>query len=312
VADPTLVAALGRYPHMAALADGRVRPAGFDLALADVEPVHRAFRPMDERLAYDVAEMAIATYILARAHGRPLVGLPLPLFRTFHHRSIVCRADSDRGGPADLAGRRSGVRSYTQTTALWVRAILASEYGLDLASLRWLTQEGSHLAAFEDPPNVARAEPGRSLGAMLRDGQIDAAIGLAADERAGTRPLIADAEAAEAAWFERTGIYPINHMVVLRASTVAAYPELPDRLVEAFLAARDLARRDGDVSVGPAGTPAPRFLTGEPLPYGAGALNRAAADAAGRAAREQGLVERIYTADEIFDAPLAARWRIDE
>jgi 4,5-dihydroxyphthalate decarboxylase len=302
--DTALSAAIGRYPHTRALHEGRVRPAGFALELADVEPVHRAFRPMVERLAYDVSEMAIATYLLAREHGRPLVGLPVVVFRTFHHGSIVCAAGSSIRGPADLQGRRIGVRSYAQTTGLWVRGILQSEYGVDLASLTWVTQEGSHVAAFQDPPNVVRVDDGRSLGAMLQAGEIDAAIGLSAAERASTRPVIPNAEAAEAAWFERTGIYPINHMVVLRQPVAAAHAELPSRLFEAFVAARGVARQAGVRSVGPEGAPVPPFLAGEPLPYGADALNRAAADAAARLAHEQGLIGRIYTADEIFDAPL--------
>jgi 4,5-dihydroxyphthalate decarboxylase len=302
--DTTLSAAIGRYPHTRALHEGRVRPAGFALELADVEPVHRAFRPMVEQLAYDVSEMAIATYLLAREHGRPLLGLPVVVFRAFHHGSIVCAADSRIRGPADLPGKRIGVRSYAQTTGLWVRGILQSEYGLDPASLTWVTQEGAHVAAFQDPPAVVRVDHGRSLGEMLRAGEIDAAIGLSAAERAGTRPVIPDAEAAEAAWFERTGIYPINHMVVLRQSVAAAHAGLPGRLFEAFVAARELARQAGVRSIGPEGAPVPPFLAGEPLPYGADALNRAAAEAAARLAYEQGLVGRIYTADEIFDAPI--------
>jgi 4,5-dihydroxyphthalate decarboxylase len=303
-AGTALVAAIGRYPHTRALQDGRARPAGFTLELADVEPVNRAFRPMVERLAYDVSEMAIVTYILAKEYGKPLLGLPVPVFRTFHHRSIVCATGSSVRSPGDLNGKRIGVRSYTQTTAVWVRGILQADYGIDLASLTWVTQEGSHVAAFQDPPNVVRVDHGRSLGAMLRAGEIDAAVGLAGAERADTRPVIPDFEAAEAAWFERTGVYPINHMVVLRQPLASAHPELPTRLFEAFLAARDLARQAGVVSVGPEGTPVPRFLD-EPLPYGADVVNRTAADAATRLTYEQGLVGRLYTAADLFDAPLS-------
>src|SRR2546428_9169816 len=89
IADTTLVAAIGRYPHTRALHDGRVGPAGFTLELADVEPVNRAFQPMVERLAYDVSEMAIVTYILAKEHGKPLLGLPVPVLRAFLHRPLV-------------------------------------------------------------------------------------------------------------------------------------------------------------------------------------------------------------------------------
>jgi hypothetical protein len=101
-------------------------------------------------------------------------------------------------------------------------------------------------------------------------------------------------------------VYPINYMVVLRQPLASAHPELPGRLFEAFLDARDAARRSGVLSVGPEGTPVPRFLVGEPQPYGAGAVNRAAAEAAAGMAYEQGLVGRLYTADELFDAPFPA------
>jgi 4,5-dihydroxyphthalate decarboxylase len=302
--DVRLVAAIGRYPHTRALADGRVQPAGFHLEFADVEPVNRAFRPMVERLAYDVSEMAIVTFLLAREHGKPLLGLPVPVVRGFHHRSIVCAVGSNIQDPGDLYGKRIGVRSFTQTTAVWVRGILQTEYDLDLASLTWVTQEGSHVAEYQDPVNVIRVKSGRSLAAMLQAGEIDAAIGLAAADRADTRPVIADFEAAEAAWFARTGVYPINHMVVLRRSLAETHPDLSSRLFEAFVAARDVARQVDAVAARSTGT-LPGPLPGEPLPYGTGGLNRAAADAIAAMAHEQGLVGRLYTAGEIFDAPIS-------
>ncbi|MGH7266805.1 MAG: hypothetical protein ACREMB_18445, partial [Candidatus Rokuibacteriota bacterium] len=210
--------AIGRYEHTRALEDGRVRSHRLRLDLVDVSPVHRAFRPMVNDLAFDVSEMALVTYVLARAAGRPLVGLPVVLMRNSPHTALVGRPGSGPRSPRDLAGAAIGVRSYTQTTGVWVRAILEEQYGVDLATLRWVTLEGAHVDGFRDPPSVARAAPGQTLEGLLRAGEIDAAIGLGAGSAAEFRPLVPDGERETADWSRRTGIMPINHVVVVKAA----------------------------------------------------------------------------------------------
>jgi 4,5-dihydroxyphthalate decarboxylase len=119
--------------------------------------------------------MAIATFMQAQHYGKQLVLLPVVLMNRFHHGSIVKR----RGAPLDaraLAGTRIGVRAYTQTTGVWVRGILATEYGVDLDAITWVTTEAGHVAEYRDPPNVVRAPEGASLREMLVGGEIDAWI----------------------------------------------------------------------------------------------------------------------------------------
>ncbi len=123
-ADPLSVA-IGRYPHTAPLLDGAVRPDWLDLRFAAVAPISRAFAPMVREGRFDVSEMAIATFLMAKAAGRPLVLLPVALMARFQEGALLCRADGPIRGPEDLAGRRIGVRAYSQTTGMWLRGILA-------------------------------------------------------------------------------------------------------------------------------------------------------------------------------------------
>jgi 4,5-dihydroxyphthalate decarboxylase len=202
-----------------------------------VKPIHHAFKRMIG-LEFDVAEMAIATFLQGRAFGKPLVLLPLVLLNRFHHGSIVKKAGSPLR-PGDLSGKRVGVRSYTQTTGVWVRGILASEYGVDLDSVTWVTTEGGHLAEYQEPANVVRV-PGANLREMLASGEIDAWI--AGGEGHGlpdVEPLIADAAREEVAWYDRAGVLPINHMLVLKREIVDAHPWVPDELIRLFTAAKD-------------------------------------------------------------------------
>lgn len=122
--------ALGAYPHTRALRDGRVTSTRLRLEFAEVAPVNRAFAPMVREQRFDVCELAIATALQAKAHGKPIVVLPVTVAARFQEAALLCRADSDLHGPADLAGRRVGVRAYSQTTGMWLRGILAERHGV--------------------------------------------------------------------------------------------------------------------------------------------------------------------------------------
>jgi 4,5-dihydroxyphthalate decarboxylase len=217
-----------------ALKEGAVVPAGFPLAFEEVPVLVDAFRRMVRELAYDVSEMALTTYLTAREHGVRFTALPVFLVRGFHHGAIQVRRDGLITEPAQLAGRRVGVsRGYTVTTGVWARAIMATEYGLDLDRVTWVLSGDEHVAAYVPPPNVVPAGPGKKLGQMLLDGEVDAVIGAAIDSP-DVAPLIPDAEAAATAALRDRGLYPINHLVVVKDEVLERHPEAAGAIFEAF------------------------------------------------------------------------------
>ena len=156
------------------------------------------------------------TFLLAKAHGKPLKLLPAVLTARFQHPFIVYNAERGQLAPGDLAGRRVGQRSYSVTTATWIRGILAEDYGVDLAKVRWITFEEPHVAEFRDPPNVERAPAGKDITAMLLAGELDAAIVGEPPRDPRIKTLFADPAAAGEAWKKKRGAIQINHMVAVR------------------------------------------------------------------------------------------------
>ena len=275
-------AVLADYPNVRALKER----SAFDFV--EVEPVHKAFAAMVREQAYDVCEMAIVTYLQARAEGKPLLLLPVVLRSRFQHDHIVCRA-ADPIDVTDLAGKRIGVRTYAQTTGVWLRGILGDEYGVPLDKVQWVSIEDGHLAEYADPPQVERAPAGSKLIDLLHAGDLDAVImGQDLPDDPRLRPLIPDAKAAARSWYERTHAVPINHMVVIRE-------ELADRreeLTQLFVEAKEYAARPdaGALDMTPVGLEA----------------NRNALDLITRYAHEQGLVPHRLAVDDLFSLRGAA------
>src|SRR3954451_20095368 len=186
--QPVLSTAIGNYRHTEALKSGRITSDRLRLEFADIPTINRAFAPMVREQQFDVSEMVSATFLQAKAWGKPLVLLPLVMAARFQQSALLCRADGGIGGPADLArrriggraadlaGRRIGVRAYSQTTGMWLRGILADEYGVRPELVHWITFEGAHVAEYQDPPWAERAAPGKELLTMMRDGELDAVI----------------------------------------------------------------------------------------------------------------------------------------
>jgi 4,5-dihydroxyphthalate decarboxylase len=283
-----LRALLGDYPVTRALRRGAVASPVVSLQFADVPSPAAAFTRVVRDLEFDVAELAIVTFLLARAFGTPLVLLPAVVLGRFQHRFLV--HDRERGplAPGDLRGRRVGIRSYTVTTATWVRGILAEEWGVDPDTVTWVTFEESHVAEFRDPPNVQRAGPGKELIPMLLAGELDAAVVSGRDPQ-GPRvvPLIADPLAAARAWWERHQAIQVNHVVTVKASLSRAQPDVV-REVYRLLAASKQAE----------GPPAAGVL--DPTPFGVEA-NRRNLEVAIDYVYRQRLIPRRFTVDELFD-----------
>lgn len=219
-----------------ALKDGRVVPSGFALEFEEVPVLVHAFRRMVRGLEFDVCEMAFTTYVCAKAHGVRFTALPIFLVRGFHHGAIHACVTAPRA----LEGRRVAVnRGYTVTTGVWARGILADEYDVDLDRVTWIPTGDEHVAAYRPPGNVEPLPTGADLEPLVRSGEIVASVGFDSPT-AGLVPLIPDAREAGFAALAATGLYPINHLIVVRDDVLAAYPELPTALFTSFAAAKQM------------------------------------------------------------------------
>jgi 4,5-dihydroxyphthalate decarboxylase len=218
---------------------GRRVPANCQVEFVDIEPIHRAFAPMVRELRYDFSELALVTYLQAREAGKELSALPLVLHGNFHHRSISRLATGSVHTAKDLVGRRVGVRSYTQTTGLWVRGVLAEDHGVDSDDITWVTTEGPHVAEYVEPANVERTSG--SLVDLLRADDIAALLigPKAAPEGVPLTPLLADWQTEEKDWYDRHSTVPINHLLTVRTDLLRDDPEAVRGLYDAFAAEID-------------------------------------------------------------------------
>lgn len=291
----TLHAALATYPHIRALKAGAIASERVRMEWEEVEPITRAFRRQVRTGDFDLCEIALTTHAQARERGVAITALPVVVARGFHHGAMLCRADSPLRGPRDLIGKRVGVRAFSQTTGVWLRGILREEYDVDHRAITWVTAEDAHVLGYVDPPHVVRIAPGQDLAGMLMNGEIDAAIGLPNLDMARLRTVIPDAEAAAAAWFRKTGVYPINHVVCVKDRLLADHPWLASELYRMCVAAKAAATE-------PSAEARYRPVVGDdPLPYGLEA-NRIGIEFCLRYAAEQGLVSTGYRPEDLFVA----------
>ena len=275
-----LKALLGDYPQTRALRQGEISSPRLELDFADAKTPNRFFKRVVRELEFDVAELAIVTYLTARAHGKPLVLLPAVVRAKFQHESIVCRADQPLA-PRDLAGKRVGVRSHSVTTVAWVRGILQNDYGVDLAGVRWVTFEDAHVEEVRDPPGTERAGAGKDPLAMLLAGELDAAV-LTGDalKDPGVRPVIADPARAAQEWHRKWQAVPINHMIVAKSSVLDAHPWLADEVLRLL---SESQAKGGKAA----------------FPFGIEA-NRKSLELIIQYCVQQGLIPRRYTVEELF------------
>src|SRR5271168_4549419 len=215
----TLNACFGTYPYTRPLKNGDIKSDRVVLRFTEVEPINKAFLQMVRHEKFDVCEMAIATYLQAKAYGKPITLMPATMMGRFQHGTMLYNSERGTVTPENLAGRRVGVRSFAQTTGCWMRGILWKDYGLDLSKVKWVTFEDAHLAEFRDPPGVERAADGKDMTKMVLEGELDAAIFggvMPTDPR--LKSVIPDPDAAAKEWYTKYGTVPINHMVVVKTS----------------------------------------------------------------------------------------------
>ena len=309
MADLTLRTAIGSYGHTLPLKDGTAASPMFAMEHIEVSPVTSIFRRMVRGLEFDVAEMALSTYLCARAHGKPFTGIPVFLTRAFYHGGIVCRRSSGIETPRDLEGKRFGLRSYTLTPGVWTRGILQAEYGVDLDAVTWVLSGDEHVAEFVAPPNVV-SSPHGNLAEMLLAGEIDAAIGAGPIDSPDVHPLFADADALDAAWHRKTGVYPISHMVVVRDDALTAHPGLASELCQTFAAAKaqyQASLAAGAISDDAADTRAIPSIAREgvvgddPIPYGLASSRQTLETFIGYNVA-QGIIPETAAPEELFPA----------
>jgi 4,5-dihydroxyphthalate decarboxylase len=300
-----LKTALARRGHTEPLMDGTVTPRTFELEFEEVPVIIKAFRRMVRGLEFDICEMAMTTYLCARAHGKAFTAIPVFPMRAFHHGAIVYNTRSGVRTPKDLEGRQVGVnRGYTVTTGLWARSILQHEHGVDLSKVTWVLSGDEHVAEYRPPANVVPIEPGKKMEDMLIAGELAAAIGVQV-ESPDVKPLIPNAREAGFEALRQRGHYPINHTVVVRNDRLEAQPDLAADLFDAFAQAKRIYMprlRAGDVD---AASPTDQLfrrvldITGDPLPYGI-EPNRLALESIVQYSVEQGILPRAVAIEELF------------
>src|SRR5882757_7827365 len=229
---------MGNYPNAMALKEGKITSSVVEFDFADVKVSNTAFKPLVREAKFDLAEVAIVTFLQARTYGKPYALIPATVVGRGQLHTIAYNPERGALEPSDLNGKTLGVRAYTQTTGVWVRGILAADYGVDLGSLKWVTFEEGHVAEYTDPPNVRRAPQGKQLVQMLIDGEIDAAIVGDKFPDPRLKPLIPEPEAANRQWSESHGGVPINHMLVIREALAKSRPDVVREVYRLFLQAK--------------------------------------------------------------------------
>jgi len=288
-----------------ALKDGSVKPRTFEFDFVEVDPLIAAFRRMVRGSEFDICEMAITTYICARAYGKRMTAVPVFLVRAFHHGAIMVNAKAGIRTPKDLEGKRVGVnRGYTVTTGVWARGILQAEHGVDLGKIIWVLSGDEHVAEYRPPANVVPIAPGKKMEDMLASGELVAAIG--ADVKSpDVKPLIPNALDAGLAALRRNGHYPINHTVVIRDELIAAHPDLAADVFGAFAGAKRayLDRLKAGTIEKPTEVDNMHRkvmeITGDPLPYGIAPNRKVLEELIGHA-KTQGIVTKPVTIEELF------------
>ena len=289
-----------------ALKDGTVKPRGCALDFVEVDPLIDAFRRMVRGLEFDISEMAMTTYITARAHGKRFTGLPIFLVRAFHHGAIVYNTKSGIRSPKDLEGRKVGVnRGYTVTAGLWARAVLQHQYGVDLDTITWVLSGDEHVAEYRPPSNVVPIAKGKKMADLVASGALPAAIGVEV-ESPDVKPLIPSASDQGLEALRTQGHYPINHLIVVKDDLLDAHADLAADLFNAFAEAKRIYVRrlqDGQIENPTRVDDLHRRvmeITGrDPLPYGI-ASNRQTLEEIIQYALEQRIIAKAVTVEELF------------
>jgi 4,5-dihydroxyphthalate decarboxylase len=311
---------IAEFPHTVSILRGEIPIEGVEPNFIKVVPQIAAFRRMVRQVEFDVCEIAPTTYIIARAYGAPFVALPIFVTRRFHHGGLLVRPDTGIKQPKDLEGRKVGVRAYSVTTGVWTRGILIDEYGVDSSKVTWVVDDEEHVTQIKLPQNVEHAPEGRSLADMMADGELaagfeaNAGIGRSGSPTGGWKQreanypdLFPNAAELEAAWYRKTGIYPMHGTIVVKDAVLKEHPWVARSLFDAFSKAK--AKWLTSLHSGAADAPSDRkyraltkIVGNDPLPYGL-KQNLATVEALEDTAFKQGLTPKRMAISEIIVDP---------
>lgn len=305
-----LTLACGDYDRTRALIDGRIETPGVDLTVVSLSDAWARHQRMVLHEEFDVCELSLSSFLMSRDRGRAFVAIPVFPYRMFRHTYLWCATRAEINTPADLVGKRVGVGMYQITTALWLRGHLQHDFGVPASAMQWVT-EMPELVPFEPPTGVRIqvAPSGRGVETMLLEGELDAYVGVegippgfAGNER--VRRLFGRED--EQAYFRRTGIFPILHVIVFRGAILEANPWAAIAVLDGFRQAKTLGRaysryprvstlawhlsyqEEEEAVLGP-----------DPYPYDF-AHNRQAVETAIQYAHEQGLIRTAPAAEDLF------------
>lgn len=275
---------LDTYPHTCTIKNKSLSDPDLELIFTEYKPIRKAFDDMLRDQPFDVCEMALGTFLQALDARKPIRLMPVVMGGEFHHGSLWYNPALGTMSPSDLKGKRVGVRSYTQTTGIWVRGVLSEQFGVSSKDITWVTTEAQHMSEYECPSNVIFAE-GADLEEMVRLGELSAVImGTKQGAPKGLSRLIPDTDQAAFNWFKEHKAVPVNHMVVFKENADkeavrAVYNLLVKGLEEAY--------------------PAEKRKEPFALQHGVEQV-WGAVEAAIMYSYEQGLISRMFTKEDIF------------
>lgn len=322
--------ALGDYDHVRDVLHGEVPVDGVELIVAKSHPVEEIFHRFINFREWDISEMSFGKYVsLLSQPGCDLIAIPVFPSRAFRHSSIYVRKADRLSDPAELAGKRIGIPEWAQTASIYSRGMLAHEYGVALNSVDWV-QAGVNEPGRKEKVNLMlphgvryRAEPGKALSDMLANGELDAVLSARApnsylEKNSEVRRLFDRPQEAELAYWSKTGIFPIMHVIAIRREVVERHPWIAMNLVQAFDEAKwRSVRRMADVTASPVPLPwisnyadQSRQILGDDFwPYGIES-NRTTLEAFLLYAFEQGVCHRRLQVEELFPASSLAPVKI--
>jgi 4,5-dihydroxyphthalate decarboxylase len=309
-----LTFACGDYEIMRALKEGIVRPEGIELTvLTDMGPSPRHWRFLRGR-EFDVAEVSGSGYVAARDQDLPFRAIPVFPHRRFRHGFIFVNTSKGIRKPTDLIGRKVGTKGYLFTAGLWMRGILEHDYGVPHKSIKWLSELDEDVD-FTPPPglNITRVPEHQSLEDMLVEGEIDALLSpdlirplTAGDPRVGR--LFPNYKEEEVAFYRKTGIFPIMHVMTIKQEITDKYPWVATNLVKAFEQSKQMAyRRVQNPRMVPlawvrtAVEEQEATLGRDPWEYGLTPANRKNLETIQRYVHQQGMIKKVRPLDELFE-----------
>ncbi len=325
MANLQLSLAITSNPRTWPIIDGRVKADGIDFATTVLGPAEMFWRQLSFA-EFDVSEMSMSELMMIRDRGDDrFIGIPVFTTRRFYHTGMLVRRDAAITGPVTLKGKRVGVPEYVQTSALWTRGVLEGEFGIAPADMTFFMERvpaRSHAGAigFKPPPGVTikQIPPEQSIGSMMLAGELDACMSYNRkqddlidrsdadlDHHPDIRPLFADPAAEADRYYKKTGIYPINHGMVVKRAVFERNPSVTLNILKAFDRANDIADAERRAHV------AYHFETGLVPPDYRKALatrivrhglkaNRVTLEMAAKYSNQQGLTQRTMPMDQLF------------